>query len=85
MILNGDEGPTNVWWPSDELRENHNVNGALFQAFNKYGYQFSTCPGYINHLRNVAIVGASGTIGSHIVSALLKKGIFNVTAITRAE
>ncbi|KAH4854311.1 hypothetical protein HBH75_094380 [Parastagonospora nodorum] len=42
-------------------------------------------PGHINHLKNIAVVGANGTIGSHIVSELLEKNIFNITAITRAE
>lgn len=48
-------------------------------------YASQQAPGYINHLKNVAIVGASGTIGSHIVSALLDKDLFNITAITRAD
>jgi nucleoside-diphosphate-sugar epimerase len=37
------------------------------------------------HLKEIAIVGASGTIGSHIVSALLAKNTFNITAISRAD
>jgi hypothetical protein len=37
------------------------------------------------HLKEIAIVGATGTIGSHIVSALLTKSMFNITAISRAD
>ena len=37
-----------------------------------------------NHLTKIAIVGASGNVGSHIVSALLGTGRHQVTAITRA-
>lgn len=36
-----------------------------------------------NHIRNVAIVGAAGHQGSHIVDHLLKTGTHIVTAITR--
>jgi hypothetical protein len=39
--------------------------------------------GYSNGIQNIAIVGASGTIGKHIVSALLAQKRFNITAITR--
>ncbi|CAO2647206.1 Nn.00g081280.m01.CDS01 [Neocucurbitaria sp. VM-36] len=35
--------------------------------------------------RNIAIVGASGTIGSHTLSAILETGIHTVTAISRGE
>ncbi|KAF1945544.1 NAD(P)-binding protein [Clathrospora elynae] len=38
-----------------------------------------------NHLKNIAVVGASGNIGSYIVSALLAKRCFNVNAISRIE
>jgi hypothetical protein len=48
-------------------------------------YVSQQASGYINRLKNIAIVGASGTIGSHIVSALLAKKIFTVTAISRSE
>lgn len=41
--------------------------------------------GFVNHIRNVAIVGASGQQGSHIVSELLAKGDHTVTAITRED
>jgi uncharacterized protein YbjT (DUF2867 family) len=48
-------------------------------------YASQKTPGYIKHLKNIAVVGANGTIGSHIVSELLENNIFNITAITRAE
>ncbi|KAL8849418.1 MAG: hypothetical protein Q9221_005590 [Calogaya cf. arnoldii] len=38
-----------------------------------------------NHLKNIAIVGATGTSGKHIVQSLLATGIHNVTALTREE
>jgi hypothetical protein len=41
--------------------------------------------GFSNRLKNIAIVGASGTIGSYIVSALLSRKQFNITAITRMD
>ncbi|KAH8731797.1 hypothetical protein GQ44DRAFT_755189 [Phaeosphaeriaceae sp. PMI808] len=41
--------------------------------------------GFTNHIKNIAIVGASGTIGSQIVSALLAKKQFNITALSRAN
>ena len=34
---------------------------------------------------NIAIVGANGNIGKHITSALLAKGGFNITAISRSN
>ncbi|KAF1954253.1 putative oxidoreductase CipA [Byssothecium circinans] len=37
------------------------------------------------HVRNIAIVGAAGNVGKHIVKALLEKSTFNLTAITRAN
>ncbi|KAB2110756.1 hypothetical protein AG0111_0g884 [Alternaria gaisen] len=36
-------------------------------------------------LKNIAVVGASGNVGTHITSALLAKTHFNVTAITRTD
>jgi hypothetical protein len=39
----------------------------------------------LSTLKNVAVVGASGNVGTHITSALLAKNHFNITAITRAE
>lgn len=41
--------------------------------------------GFVNHVRNVAIVGASGNQGTHIVTELLGTGKHTVTAITRAD
>ncbi|KAI1630687.1 CipA protein [Biscogniauxia mediterranea] len=38
-----------------------------------------------NHIRKVAVVGATGTVGMFIVEALLKLGKHEVTAITRAD
>ncbi|CAO2647321.1 Nn.00g082430.m01.CDS01 [Neocucurbitaria sp. VM-36] len=38
-----------------------------------------------NQFKNVAIVGASGNVGSHIVAALAAKRQFNITAVSRAE
>jgi NAD(P)-dependent dehydrogenase (short-subunit alcohol dehydrogenase family) len=40
---------------------------------------------FMNRLKSIAIVGANGTIGSHILSALLAKKRFNITAITRVQ
>jgi hypothetical protein len=37
-----------------------------------------------NPIQNIAIVGATGQVGKFIVSALLEKKRFNITAITRA-
>jgi hypothetical protein len=39
----------------------------------------------LSTLKNIAIVGASGNIGSHITSALLAKNRFTITAISRAD
>ncbi|KAF1993555.1 NAD(P)-binding protein [Amniculicola lignicola CBS 123094] len=36
-----------------------------------------------NHIKNIAIVGGGGQIGTWIVDALLQKGTFNVTAVSR--
>ncbi|KAF2113732.1 putative oxidoreductase CipA [Lophiotrema nucula] len=41
--------------------------------------------GFSNHIKNVAIVGAGGQSGKYMVAELLKKGTFNITAITRAD
>lgn len=41
--------------------------------------------GFENHIRNVAIVGASGHQGSYIVAELLATGKHTVTAITRED
>ncbi|QIW98075.1 hypothetical protein AMS68_003593 [Peltaster fructicola] len=37
------------------------------------------------NIKNIAIVGVSGNSGSHMATALLKTGRFNLTAITRAD
>ncbi|KAF7533584.1 hypothetical protein G7054_g6947 [Neopestalotiopsis clavispora] len=39
----------------------------------------------MSHLKNIAIVGATGSVGKFIVDALLKTGKHNVTAITRVD
>jgi NAD(P)-dependent dehydrogenase (short-subunit alcohol dehydrogenase family) len=39
----------------------------------------------LSKLKNIAVVGASGNVGSYITSALLAKNHFNVTAITRTD
>lgn len=41
--------------------------------------------GFRNHVENIAIVGASGSIGQHITQALLAQGKHKVTAITRQD
>ncbi|KAL4907847.1 hypothetical protein BDW74DRAFT_175633 [Aspergillus multicolor] len=41
--------------------------------------------GFKNAIEKVAIVGAGGTIGSHITSALLKTGRHTVTALSRKD
>ncbi|KAI0016257.1 CipA protein [Xylariomycetidae sp. FL0641] len=38
-----------------------------------------------NHIQKVAIVGATGTVGSFIVAELLKQGKHTVTALTRSD
>ncbi|KAF1848121.1 NAD(P)-binding protein [Cucurbitaria berberidis CBS 394.84] len=38
-----------------------------------------------NHVKKIAIVGAGGNVGSHLVTALLGKHRFDITAISRAE
>ncbi|ETS77777.1 hypothetical protein PFICI_09839 [Pestalotiopsis fici W106-1] len=39
----------------------------------------------MSHLKNIAIVGATGSVGKFVVDELLKTGKHNVTAITRAD
>eukprot|EP01113_Clastostelium_recurvatum_P003098 TRINITY_DN11341_c0_g1_i3.p1 TRINITY_DN11341_c0_g1~~TRINITY_DN11341_c0_g1_i3.p1 ORF type:complete len:364 (+),score=112.85 TRINITY_DN11341_c0_g1_i3:122-1213(+) len=39
--------------------------------------------GHVNHVEKVAIVGATGQLGKHLVDALLKTGKHTITAITR--
>ncbi|KAJ5099739.1 hypothetical protein N7532_006740 [Penicillium argentinense] len=41
--------------------------------------------GFKNAIERVAIVGAGGTIGSHIANALLETGKHNVTALSRKD
>ncbi|KAF2177445.1 NAD(P)-binding protein [Zopfia rhizophila CBS 207.26] len=46
----------------------------------------STQPsGYNNHIKNVAIVGAAGQVGQFITTELLKKGTFDITALSRSD
>ncbi|GFF24814.1 isoflavone reductase [Aspergillus udagawae] len=49
------------------------------------GYAKSRPAGFKNAIERVAIVGAGGTVGSHIVAALLKTGKHTVTALTRKD
>jgi hypothetical protein len=42
-------------------------------------------PSKSNRLKNIAIVGASGNVGSHIVSALVERNECNITAIARTD
>ncbi|MCO5613561.1 hypothetical protein L7F22_067838 [Adiantum nelumboides] len=39
--------------------------------------------GFVNKIENVAIIGASGQMGGHIVTELLKNSQFKITALTR--
>lgn len=48
-------------------------------------YASQQASGFVNRIRNIAIVGASGNSGSHIVSSLLAKKQFNITAISRPD
>lgn len=48
-------------------------------------YASQQASGFVNHIKNIAIVGASGNSGSYMVSALLAKKTFNITAISRAD
>jgi hypothetical protein len=48
-------------------------------------YAAQQASGFVNRIRNIAIVGASGNSGSHIVSSLLARKQFNITAISRAD
>lgn len=41
--------------------------------------------GYENHLRDIAVVGATGQMGGHIVAELLETGKHTVTAISRID
>ncbi|GFF94879.1 isoflavone reductase [Aspergillus udagawae] len=49
------------------------------------GYAKSRPAGFKNAVERVAIVGAGGTVGSHIVASLLKTGKHTVTALTRKD
>ncbi|KAF2170039.1 hypothetical protein M409DRAFT_64420 [Zasmidium cellare ATCC 36951] len=42
-------------------------------------------PGFRNHIQNIAIVGAGGSVGKFITEALLSQGKHKVTAITRQD
>jgi len=41
--------------------------------------------GFSNKIKNIAIVGATGSVGGHITGHLLKTGQHVVTALTRAD
>ncbi|KAF4618135.1 hypothetical protein G7Y89_g14973 [Cudoniella acicularis] len=41
--------------------------------------------GFQNHIKNIAIVGAGGNLGSHIIASLLAKGEHTITILTRPE
>lgn len=41
--------------------------------------------GSSNYIKNIAVVGVTGSVGEHITEQLLKAGKHNVTAITRAD
>ena len=41
--------------------------------------------GFNNHIKNIAVVGAGGTVGTYIVRSLLTQGKHRVTAITRLD
>ncbi|PVI00934.1 putative oxidoreductase CipA [Periconia macrospinosa] len=47
-------------------------------------YVFNQPSGYINKIRNIAIVGATGNSGKYMTESLLAKSSFNITAISRA-
>jgi len=48
-------------------------------------YAVNQQQGFINHIKNVAVVGAGGTVGSYIVRSLLAQGKHTITALTRAD
>ncbi|RJE22315.1 NmrA-like family [Aspergillus sclerotialis] len=48
-------------------------------------YARNQSAGFKNAIERVAIVGAGGTIGSHLVAALLKTGKHTVTALSRQD
>ena len=41
--------------------------------------------GFSNRIKNIAIVGATGSVGEHLTEHLLKNGNHTITAITRAD
>ena len=51
----------------------------------KAQYASNQPDGFHNHLRNIAVVGAGGSVGKYITEALLKTGRHNVTAISRVN
>ncbi|RDW70340.1 hypothetical protein BP5796_08737 [Coleophoma crateriformis] len=46
-------------------------------------YAKSQPSGFQNHIKNIAVVGAGGNVGSYIVAALLANGLHTITALTR--
>ncbi|KAG9234236.1 putative oxidoreductase CipA [Amylocarpus encephaloides] len=48
-------------------------------------YANSRPSGFQNHLKNIALVGAGGSVGSHILTSLLSAGKHNITILTRPE
>jgi hypothetical protein len=62
---------------------NHSLATTSYNMTATYASQQPTS--YNNRVENIAIVGASGTIGTYILSALLAQKRFNITAITRTD
>ena len=59
------------------LRANTTMDASHFASSQPASFQ--------NHIRNIAVVGATGSVGKHITASLLKTGKHTVTAITRAD
>jgi hypothetical protein len=70
-------------WTSATSRSSISTSKPFTRMATTYASQQPS--GFNNRLENIAVVGASGTIGTHIVSALLTQKIFNITAITRND
>jgi hypothetical protein len=50
-----------------------------------HSYATQQPSGYSNHIKNIALVGATGQVGSYLYAALNEKNTFNITAISRAD